>query len=549
MSTHFKSHLAGLILVIPLLTSEGLLASNETGIELDASVAAPVMGPLERFADFLVDQQPAKPLAGLGATPCVDGFADVYPCSNVDLLAFMPLADIGGGEGNDIWGWTDPLTGSEYAIMGRTNGTAFVDVTDPENPVYVGNLPSRTFVSNWRDVKVYANHAFIVSEANFHGMQVFDLTELRDVVSPPVQFTDTAFYNDGDGGRPTVSNSHNVVINEDSGYAYLVGTNTCSGGLHMVDVSDPIVPVFAGCFSADGYTHDAQCVMYTGPDPDYAGAEICVNANEDTVTIVDVSDKSNPIQVSRTGYADSAYTHQGWFTEDHRYFLLDDELDEVGFGHNTRTRIWDVSDLDAPVLIGIYDGPTASIDHNLYVAGDRVYEANYRSGLAILDSSDVANGNLSEMGFFDVYPSSDSNAFNGAWSVYPYFQSGTLIVSGIEQGLFVLRFSGGLTLSEADPGVAGQLNTWTLDGATPSNVAVLVGGLGDGSQTISLPGCPSVSVDIASPFLVVPGPADAGGDATFSNNIPPAASGATLRFQAVDLGTCTTSPVTPTTFQ
>ena len=102
---------------------------------------------------------------------------------------------------NDIWGWTDPLDGKEYALLGRTTGTAFIDITDPNNPVYLGNLPTHTVSSLWRDIKVYTDHAFIVSEASGHGMQVFDLTQLRNVPNPPVTFTADAHYS-GFGNCP-----------------------------------------------------------------------------------------------------------------------------------------------------------------------------------------------------------------------------------------------------------------------------------------------------------------------------------------------------------
>lgn len=382
---------------------------------------------------FEDDHHEVLNLAAAAVNTCTGGFADIYPCSNVDLMAFLPLGDIGGGEGNDIWGWTDPLNGNEYAIMGRTNGTSFVDITDPANPVYLGNLPMHSrFSSSWRDVKVYNNHAYVVSEANRSGMQVFDLTQLRNVASPPVTFSETAYYN---GFRT----AHNIAINEDSGYAYAVGTNDCNGGLHMVNIQNPTNPTSAGCYSADGYTHDAQCVIYNGPDGAYQGNEICFNYNEDTLTIVDVTNKNNPVMLSRTGYVGSEYTHQGWLTEDQAHLLMDDELDERNHGHGTRTQIWDVSDLDNPVNTGAFTNSTAAIDHNLYIKGDYAYQANYRSGLRILDITDIANNNLSEVAFFDIYPDDDAAQFNGAWSNYPYFASGTVIVSGIEQGLYVLR--------------------------------------------------------------------------------------------------------------
>ena len=408
------------------------------------------------------DAQPLQQLGALVEATCSGGMAGPYPCRDIDLMAFLPHAEIGGGSGNDLWGWTDPVTGREYALVGRSSGTAVVDISNPRRPVYVGNLPTRTATSTWRGIKVFADHAFIVSEAANHGMQVFDLRQLRDVTSPPVTFTATAHY-DGFGS------THTLALNTRTGFAYAVGTRTCEGGLHVVDVRTPASPRAAGCFSLDGYTHEAQCVIYGGPDARYRDREICFNSNEDTLTIVDASDKLEQVQLSRTGYGGSAYTHQGWLTEDQRFFLVNDEGDEVAFQHPTRTWIWDVSDLDAPVLASRYDGPSTAIDHNLYIRGHLVYESNYRSGLRVLDASDVTRGVLREVGFFDVYPSDDQPAYNGAWSVYPFFASGSVAVNGIEQGLFVVKprtaprgQPSGLHVTIAGPGAAAAVDEdWT----------------------------------------------------------------------------------------
>jgi choice-of-anchor B domain-containing protein len=393
---------------------------------------------------------PDQPLSGVR---CEGGKAGPFPCRNVDLDGFLPVTALNDGEAtdtlgdpvelNDIWGWTDAQTGREYALVGKTNGTAFVDVTDPKAPRYLGSLrthhPVETLFKTWRDIKVYKDHAYIVSEEPLHGMQVFDLTRLRGVTAPKA-WTEDAHY-------PLVGNTHNIAINEESGFAYLIGTSTCQGGPHIVDIRNPKLPLPAGCVFQDGYTHDTQCVNYDGPDERFHGREICFNSNEDTVTIVDVTDKLNPVQLSRTGYDGAAYTHQGWLTADGRYFLMNDELDEQESGAPTTTRIFDVSRLDSPILTGQYRAKVASIDHNLYTRGDRVFEANYRSGLRVLDGSDVASGRMSEVGFFDVYPADDEAEFNGAWSNYPYFASGTVVVSGIEQGLFVLRPTGDAAVS------------------------------------------------------------------------------------------------------
>ena len=352
------------------------------------------------------------------------------------MLSFLPLADIGGGDMNDCWGWTDPQTLKEYALAGRTSGTSFIDISNPTNPVYLGNLATHSVASSWRDIKVYKDHAYIVADnAGSHGIQVFNLTQLRAVTNPPVSFSETAHY----GG---FGSAHNIVINEDSGFAYGVGVssvgNSCAGGLHAVNIQNPTNPVFAGCFSADGYTHDAQCVTYAGPDTNYTGREICFACNEDSVTVVDFTDKGAPVQLSRNTYSGSSYTHQGWLTDDHRYFMANDEGDEQSFGHDTRTHLWDASSLTNPTYIGFYEHGTASYDHNLYVKSNMAYEANYSSGLRLLDISDIENTNLVVAAYFDTYPSNDGQGYNGAWSVHPYFDSGVVIVSDIEQGLFVL---------------------------------------------------------------------------------------------------------------
>lgn len=365
-------------------------------------------------------------------TPCVNGMAGAFPCSGMNLLSRLSLNDLNAGSGNDSWGWTDPQDGKEYAIMGLNNGAAFVDISDPVNPIYLGKLPTHTESSTWRDIKVYNNYAFVVSEANGHGMQVFDLTRLRNVANPPATFSEDAHY-DGFG------HCHNLVINEDSGYAYGVGTSTFNGGPHFINIQDPLNPMGAGGFGNDNYCHDAQVVIYDGPDADYTGREIFFGSNEDRVSIVDVTDKNSPQDISNGFYGSSGYTHQGWLTEDKRYFIIGDELDESSFGFNTRSIIFDVTDLDNPEVLFEYEADTEAIDHNGYVVGNDFYLASYRAGLRIIDISDIENQNMVETKFFDTYPSNDSANFDGAWSVYPYFASGNIVISDIDRGLFIVR--------------------------------------------------------------------------------------------------------------
>lgn len=385
-------------------------------------------------------------ITAFAQTPCQGGMAGNFPCNGYDLQSSFSLGQLGAGSGNDSWGWTDPTNGDEYALIGLNNGTAFINITDPINPVYLGKLPTHTGNSSWRDIKVYNDHAFVVSEAGGHGMQVFDLTRLRSVANPPETFTEDAHYG-------AFGSAHNIVINEDTGYAYPVGTDRGVfpfGGPTFLNIQDPVNPIYEGGYSFGEYSHDAQIVTYSGPDSDYTGKEILFGSNENEIVIVDITDKSNPVEISTISYTNVDYTHQGWFTEDQRYFIVGDEGDEREFGFNTTTIVFDFNDLDSPQFHFSYEGSTAAIDHNGYVVGDKYYFANYRAGIKVLDVSDIANGNLTEIGSFDTFPNSNSAQFDGAWNVYPFFASGNIVVSDIDRGFFLLTESGPLGISEND---------------------------------------------------------------------------------------------------
>ncbi len=374
---------------------------------------------------------------------CEDNAAAGYECDNVNIISFLPIREMAGSRGsrlNDIWGWTDPVSGREIAIVGRTDGTAFVDLTDPYNPVMLGDLPktpgSRSAV--WRDMKVYRDHTYIVADgAGAHGVQVFDLRRLP-AAGDDAQSFEPDFLYEG------INSAHNIVINEQTGFAFVVGASgggeSCGGGLHMLDLTEPGEPAFAGCFfdgetgrRGTGYSHDAQCVIYHGPDDAYQGREICLGSNETALSISDVSDKDNPVSIAIADYPLVAYAHQGWLTEDHRFFYMNDEGDEPqGLVEGTRTLIWDLEDLDEPVLAAEYIAETPDTDHNLYIRGDLMYQSNYGAGLRILDITNRTEP--VEVAFFDNSP------YGGAsWSNYPYFASGVIVMTSTGDGLFIVR--------------------------------------------------------------------------------------------------------------
>ena len=98
-----------------------------------------------------------------------------------------------------------------------------------------------------------------------------------------------------------------------------------------------------------------------------------------------------------------------------------------------------MASLTASFYVGFHSGTTFARDHNLYIKGNLVFEANYRAGLQVLRIDNIDTASMTQVAHFDIYPSSNSNSYNGAWSSYPYLPSGNIIVSGIEQGLFVLQ--------------------------------------------------------------------------------------------------------------
>ena len=238
-----------------------------------------------------------------GEATC-DASSAGFACERVFLLSHLSLTELGGLEGtnvSDIWGWTDPETQKEYALVGRSDGTAFVDVTDAANAVYLGALPLHAGATPVRLAGHQGLPGPCLHRGRLRGQPWHAGVRSHRAATGggcSVEYSESAHY---DG----VASAHNIAINEASGFAYLVGANsggeTCSGALHMVDIRDPTHPVFAGCFADSttgkartGYVHDTQCVTYAGPDARFRGHEICLNASESAIGIVDVTDKAHP---------------------------------------------------------------------------------------------------------------------------------------------------------------------------------------------------------------------------------------------------------------
>lgn len=355
----------------------------------------------------------------------VDTFS--FAASGVQLRSWIPLRDLHwqASNANSCFGYASP-SGREYAIIGLSNGTAFVEVTDPGAAELVAFVDG-AFESLWRDIKVYQQHAYVVTEGAV-GIQVVDLTQIDAGVVTLVNTITTG------GGLPT----HTVALDAQSGFLYRCGGD--NNGMRFYSLANPASPVFVGSWP-DRYVHEAQVVTYTsGP---YAGRQIafaCSGFNggfsQTGLDIVDVTNKSNPFLVKRFLYPNAGYSHQGWLSPDRKYFYLNDEKDEQnGTAPPSTTRIINVQNLSNPSLAGTFASGAGSIDHNLYTKGNLIYQANYTSGLRVFDAT-VPTAPV-QIAWFDTYPEHDLTKFKSLWNNYPYLPSGIVLGSDIERGLFV----------------------------------------------------------------------------------------------------------------
>ena len=402
----------------------------------------------ESFAELMATQ--AELQQSQGPTPCVNGKAGTFPCKNIDLVSHVPLSSFSSKPtaASDIWGHVDLNTGTEYAIIGLKNGTAVVSLADPSAPVEVGTIPGSS--TSWRDIKVYQYfdepskrwkaYAYVSSEGS-DNLQIVDLNQLPTSIRLVK-------------GDKAVTSAHNVYISHvdyttntaldgKEATLHIVGQKAVGGAFTTYGLDNPetLTSYFAhtGATRAD-YTHDAASAFITGSQATGCGTSSCTvlaDFNEESVRVWDISTLNNSKQLADFTYQNASYVHSGWWTEDHRFVFVHDELDEQNFGLNTTVRVLNMADVSNPTLAKVWSGPSQAIDHNGFVRGNRYYISNYQRGTTILDITDPTNP--LEVGYFDSFPSSDSAAFNGVWGTYPFLPSGLIISADINSGLYVLR--------------------------------------------------------------------------------------------------------------
>lgn len=441
------------------------------------------------------------------------GFAEDFNSSGVTLQSWLTVGQLSASatSGADCWGYVSS-NGREYAIIGVSDGTAFVDMTNPASMVMVDFEPG--VISLWHDVKVFGHYAYAVSEGkqlsgnDGDGIQVFDMSGIDQGTVTLVNTVQDA----------TTDDTHNVAIDEVSGFLYRCGGN--SQGLRVYDLSNPSTPSQVGQWS-DRYVHDAQIVTYdSGP---YAGMQVAFccsgvgsgGGSDPALDILDVTNKNLMQNISQTRYPSPAFSHQIWLSPDRRFAYLNDELDEDGLLPTT-THVFDITDLENPVVLVAYTNGNGAVGHNLYTSGGLIFEANYRSGLRVFSATDPANP--VEIAFFDSYPTDDGASFNGMWSTYPFFPSGNIACSDLNRGLFALQLDVLNFSYPADPPTM-------LAPSTPQPISVQFAKPGADVNPASVTLHVKIDGGPASPILMT----DMGGD-LFTADIPGVDCGSTVEY-------------------
>jgi choice-of-anchor B domain-containing protein len=330
---------------------------------------------------------------------------------------------------NGIWGWADGL-GREYALIGATNGVHVVDVTNPTNPVRVDFVPGRRSGCIWREIKTYQNYAYLISDDNSpNSFQIIDLQYLPDSVSV-VYDSDSLF-----------ERAHTLYVDGDRLYCGIVKGGVISGqsSMSVFSLSNPVNPSFLRDLDSDfpGLLANQQVHdMLVKNDTVYASCAF------DGLFIFRYNPVANNHSLlgSITLYPQQGYNHSSALTADGNTLVF---MDEVPTG--LACKVMDVSDFSNLTITSTFQSNVGPTPHNPFMVDNTCYIAYYQDGLQVYD---VSNPALPvRVGYFDTQYQTPmggpytGQSYSGAWGAYPYLPSGNVLVSDMQNGLYVLDVS------------------------------------------------------------------------------------------------------------
>ncbi|MCF8238063.1 MAG: choice-of-anchor B family protein [Saprospiraceae bacterium] len=322
---------------------------------------------------------------------------------------------------NEVWGLA--AGGREFAIIGSTAGTHFIEVTDPSNPeerfFFPGKAKGKSIVH--RDYETYHGYIYAVCDEGQSSLQIIDIHQMPDTAY--IVYDDNAL----------LTHTHNIEIDTVNGMLYTFATgggSTSYSALRVYDLANPIDPVFIGSYNifgdiTAGHVHDGYI----------RNGLAYLNCGYDGMAIVDFTDPTNPVALgSLTSYPFKGYNHSGWGDESGKYYYLADE------NHASPIKTLDISDPANIKVVGTFDAEVPnpnSIPHNQLVRGDYLYVSYYYDGLVVFDISDPENPTPAYS--YDTSNEPDGTSYKGAWGVYPFLPSGNILVSDMQEGLFVFE--------------------------------------------------------------------------------------------------------------
>lgn len=368
---------------------------------------------MSRFSNQFIQLNSAMKLSYRLALLLLATIASLSMSAQNQNIEFRSKMSFPGQTIANVCGYAD--NGREYALLGASLGLIIVDVTDPEMPVQITQVPGPNNL--WKEIKTYSHYTYTTSEGGF-GINIVDLSKLPDAN------LDFHSYLGDSTVAGAVTTIHALHIDVTKGFLYAYGTSIFQGGALVFDLKqDPYNPKYVGKFDQFGYIHDG----YVDNDTLFAS-----HIYSGLFSVVDMTDKANP-KVLATQQTPNSFTHNTWLSDDHKVVFTTDETP------NSFLTAYDISDLDDIKLLDkVQSNPGSnSAVHNTHVRGNYAITSWYHDGVTIVDAT--LPGNLVQVGNYDTYPQAGGPGFDGCWGVYPFLPSGNLIVGNVEPGeMYVL---------------------------------------------------------------------------------------------------------------